>query len=273
MASPAKKKPAKKAAKPAARKTAKPSPQKKKVTKPARRAAAKATRPAARRGAGRLAGGSRGKAKPKSTSRAAARPIRAAAPKKAAFKKKKGAASRPAPTKAVKAPARPRGPRAHDILEEGINALYGKDYKKARKLFEKVLSDFPSDLEVSDRARNYVKIVAGRDTKTLRESKPERVEDLVDAGVLYHNQQNYEKAIEYFNSALRKQPNADYIFFALASTYCRMGDADSAVRHLRRAVELEPRNRILARNDPDFEPLRSNPEYTNLLGADILDED
>lgn len=266
MASPAKKKPAKKAARPAARKTAKPSPQKKKAAKPARRAAAKALRPAARSGTGRPAGGSSRKPKPKAASRAAARPTRVVA-------RKKGVVSRPAPAKAVKAPARPRGPRAHDILEDGINALYGKDYKKARKLFEKVLSDFPSDLEVSDRARNYLKIVAGRDAKTSRESKPERVEDLVDAGVLYHNQQNYEKAIEYFNSALRKQPNADYIFFALASTYCRMGDADSAVRHLRRAVELEPRNRILARNDPDFEPLRTNPEYTSLLGADNFDDD
>jgi hypothetical protein len=43
------------------------------------------------------------------------------------------------------------------------------------------------------------------------------------------------------------------------------GDAIGAHEHLRRAIELEPRNRILARQDADFAALSGQPPFQALL--------
>ncbi len=45
----------------------------------------------------------------------------------------------------------------------------------------------------------------------------------------------------------------------------RQGDFESAHRHMKRAIELQPRNRMLARNDPDFLELIQRGALRELL--------
>jgi hypothetical protein len=45
------------------------------------------------------------------------------------------------------------------------------------------------------------------------------------------------------------------VHYALALAQALGGDIDSARNHLARAIELEPRNRLIARQDADFAPL------------------
>jgi hypothetical protein len=52
--------------------------------------------------------------------------------------------------------------------------------------------------------------------------------------------------------ALAQAPQADYLFYALALARGLAGDLHAAHAYLRRSIELDPRNRIAARNDPDF---------------------
>ena len=53
----------------------------------------------------------------------------------------------------------------------------------------------------------------------------------------------------------------------MASAYALRGDAGHAARYLREAVaQLPGLNRARARVDPDFDPVRADPEFAAVLG-------
>ena len=60
-------------------------------------------------------------------------------------------------------------------------------------------------------------------------------------------------------------PGADHIHYALALAQALGGDFPAAYENLRRAIELEPRNRIIARQDADFAQLANQPPFDRLL--------
>ena len=52
---------------------------------------------------------------------------------------------------------------------------------------------------------------------------------------------------------------------AVISAVCLTGEADSAMKNLKVAIELRPENRYHARNDEDFAFLQEDPRFTELL--------
>jgi hypothetical protein len=48
------------------------------------------------------------------------------------------------------------------------------------------------------------------------------------------------------------KPDADHVHYTLALCCGLAGDGNGACENLKRAIDLEPRNRILARQDPEF---------------------
>ena len=60
-------------------------------------------------------------------------------------------------------------------------------------------------------------------------------------------------------------PGTDHIHYALALAQALGGDSPSAHENLKRAIELEPRNRLIARQDADFAPLAHQPPFDALL--------
>ena len=53
------------------------------------------------------------------------------------------------------------------------------------------------------------------------------------------------------------EPDADHILYTMALCCGLAGDGNGACENLKRAIDLEPRNRILARQDPEFSALAS----------------
>jgi hypothetical protein len=60
-------------------------------------------------------------------------------------------------------------------------------------------------------------------------------------------------------------PGADHIHYALALAQALAGDLTNAQQNLKRAIELEPRNRLIARQDADFAPLANLPPFDTLI--------
>jgi len=60
-------------------------------------------------------------------------------------------------------------------------------------------------------------------------------------------------------------PQADHMHYALALALALGGDAHRAYESLKHAIELEPRNRLIARQDQDFAPLAHQPPFDALL--------
>ena len=83
---------------------------------------------------------------------------------------------------------------------------------------------------------------------------------------LEKNRGKIEEAIEHLKRAARKNGGGK-VDFLLACCYAQRGEPGSALEHLRRAIGEDQRNRILARNDRDFDPVRDSPEFRELLAS------
>ena len=65
--------------------------------------------------------------------------------------------------------------------------------------------------------------------------------------------------------ALQNNPKDEKVHYVLASTLALKGERREALEHLQQAIELNATNRVYARNDPDFEPLRDDENFQNLI--------
>lgn len=70
-------------------------------------------------------------------------------------------------------------------------------------------------------------------------------------------EERWDEAIELHEDALAERPNSAPLLYNLACFESRAGRGDDALRHLQRAVELEPTWVAEAAEDPDFDAIRS----------------
>jgi Flp pilus assembly protein TadD len=91
-------------------------------------------------------------------------------------------------------------------------------------------------------------------------------EDYYNYGIALMNERHLDSAQKQFETALKMAPQADHIAYALALCLGLKGDSAGAYNHLKRAIELQPRNRALARSDPDFADIARRPPLSELIG-------
>lgn len=70
-----------------------------------------------------------------------------------------------------------------------------------------------------------------------------------------------ERAYEILAAADQKHPDSPSVLYNLACAEALLGKKEEAVEHLRRAVELFDGFAEYARDDPDFDSIRSHPRF------------
>jgi tetratricopeptide (TPR) repeat protein len=148
--------------------------------------------------------------------------------------------------------------------DRGVAALQRKKLDEAAKHFADLIQKYPEEKELVDRARVYL-AVCERQRLAARSALSEP-EDFYYAAVLEKNRGNVEEAIEHLKRAARKNGGGK-VDFLLACCYAQRGEPGSALEHLKRAIGEDQRNRILARHDRDFDPVRDSPEFQELLAS------
>lgn len=139
------------------------------------------------------------------------------------------------------------------IYEQAIQLFSQRKLAEARERFLDVAKG-PAP-HISDKARSYIQVCERR-TKG-EEVKLSTSEDHFNYGVERLNARDVDLAKHHLGRALAMQPDADHILYTLALCCGMAGDAAGACENLKRAIDLEPRNRILARQDPEFTALAS----------------
>ena len=104
-----------------------------------------------------------------------------------------------------------------------------------------------------------------------REVKFSSPDEHYDYAVALINSRRLRPAIDHLRNALKAMRDPDHVHYALAICHGLMGEIDSAAEHLNRAVTLAPRNRTVARNDPDFQPFASAPPIRKILYPDAAE--
>jgi len=155
-------------------------------------------------------------------------------------------------------------------LEAGMKKMMAGDLEKALSDFEKIL-DSRSDPAVAARAEQFVEACNLQIQKAP--PKPESADDFYQLGVLQMNDGDFEAALESFAAAAEKGSEADHILYCRAAAYAQSGDVESALDALRRAVEKNDANRIYAKNDSDFTPLRVHEDFQDLVAPPEEEED
>jgi tetratricopeptide (TPR) repeat protein len=77
-------------------------------------------------------------------------------------------------------------------------------------------------------------------------------EELYNYSIAMINLRRLGEAEERLRQAAVLAPSADHICYALALCLALRGDIQGAHANLKRAIDIDPRNRVAARNDPDF---------------------
>lgn len=152
--------------------------------------------------------------------------------------------------------------RALAIYERAVKALQQRRYTQAAAHFRKVLDNFPDEPQLHERSRRYL---AACERASQPSPTPETVEDRLYAATLALNSGSQDEALRYLNVCARERPDSDHVQYMLAVARADAGDLPAAAGHLLRAIELNPDNRFLARNEPSFDRLRDDDAVQTAL--------
>lgn len=76
----------------------------------------------------------------------------------------------------------------------------------------------------------------------------------------------YEEAADRGRKLLEAKPPYSAVYYNVACCESLAGRKEDAIEHLRRAIELSERSREWARGDSDFDPIRDDPAFKELVG-------
>ena len=151
------------------------------------------------------------------------------------------------------------------VWEQAVRLFTERRFAEAFDRFREATAG--PDAQVADKARSYLQICERKTAK--RELEFHTAEDHFNYGVERMNARDMEQARFHLVRALGIEPEGDYILYTMALCCGLSGDGNGACENLKRAISLEPRNRILARQDPEFSALTMQfPALRALLGND-----
>ena len=180
------------------------------------------------------------------------------APRSSAKRPRTLAGTAPASTDAART-------RALAHYEAALRLMQDGKFDKACDAFRQLLASSPADL--AERIRMYINACTQHASR--HESRFHSGEERYDYAISLLNDGNYEDARTQLKKILSDNSGADYALYGLAVLASMTGDAHSCLVHLTEAIRLNPRNRIQARSDSDFQDMADDPRFTELLYPEI----
>jgi tetratricopeptide (TPR) repeat protein len=138
-------------------------------------------------------------------------------------------------------------------------------YDRAIAAFEKVLPAAPP--EIMERCKMYISTCRRQlDKAGLAFLTPG---ERYDYAVSQINAGDFQEAANQLKGILADDPQADFAFYGLALLYSFTGKTQDCLDSLAQAIELNPKNRLQARSDNDFQSMVDDPRFTELLYPEL----
>ena len=154
-------------------------------------------------------------------------------------------------------------PDAIALYERGIEALQRRDFRLAGETLRAVIETYPEERELHERTRLYLRICE-RETGPPP-PPPQTPEEHLYAATVSLNAGAHRQALDELLRVGQDNPSNDHVQYMLAVAYALHRESGPAVAHLRRAIELSPENRLLARQEADFDAIRDSDEFQRIL--------
>jgi tetratricopeptide (TPR) repeat protein len=156
-----------------------------------------------------------------------------------------------------------RDPQAVKLYETALKSFNSHEFARAREAFQRVIDQSPKEPDIVERARVHLAICQQRLAKGGSGAKT--AEDFYNMAIAHLNRRDFEEAQSSLEKALALDPRGDHIIYGMAALDSLRGRAEQALKHLQRAIQLNPLNRTAAMNDPDFEPMAKSAEFQALV--------
>jgi tetratricopeptide (TPR) repeat protein len=155
--------------------------------------------------------------------------------------------------------------QAFQQYQAAVQLVQQAKYEKALAAFEKLAPTAP--FEIVERCRMYIQTCRRQMEKTgLKFLTPE---ERFDYAVSQLNAGYFEESASELRSILADHPQADYAYYGLAVLDSITGRVQNCLDNLAKAIELNPKNRLQARSDNDFQSMVDDPRFTELLYPEI----
>ena len=116
---------------------------------------------------------------------------------------------------------------------------------------------------IAKEAGTTIVIVGGKPGEPFTPSPWERTSE----GLVHFANKDYEKAAEVYESFLAETPGNAGFLYNLACAESLLGRKEEALQHLRQSVEIDAVYKKNALEDPDFDAIRDEPEFSAITGS------
>ena len=142
--------------------------------------------------------------------------------------------------------------------------MHAEQFEKAIRCFMNLIAEHGDEPEIQDRAKVLIhaseKKIQERARTVLRSS-----DDHYNVGIGELNRRELGSAIEHLQHALKLMPKADHILYALSTANALQGNREQALQYLKQSIHYRPENRFLALRDSDFESLKDDADFKQLV--------
>ena len=145
--------------------------------------------------------------------------------------------------------------------EEAYRLFRSQSFAQAKAAFELAIEG--PQRELTHNARLHVAMCERRMQTAPAEFTT--AEENYNYAIARLNTRELPIARRYFETALGLAPAGDYIFYGLALCCGLSGGLQGCYENLKRAIDLQPKNRLIARQDPDFNTIVQPPVFHQLL--------
>jgi tetratricopeptide (TPR) repeat protein len=154
-------------------------------------------------------------------------------------------------------------PRDNQIraLEQALRLFREHRFSEAREIFETAAKG--PQLSVTHVAKSHIAVCDRRIQKPGMELQT--ADDHYNYGVERLNARDFGLARKHLAAAVSLRPNADHMLYGLAAVLALTGDPSGSYENLKRAIEIDPRNRNAARHDADFAGVANTPLFAQVL--------
>jgi len=158
-----------------------------------------------------------------------------------------------------------------DITKEftgGIKLFNEKECRQAAKKFAAIIekykdSDYYSILEIQARSKVYRNICEARFDPVKIELHDDK--DYLYNGIYHLNTGAIDDALERFNYLEKKKFDDPFLYYLLSLVYLKKDNKKACLNYLKTAIDKDEYYKIIAYNEPDFDSLSENEEFSILL--------
>ncbi len=154
------------------------------------------------------------------------------------------------------------------VYSNAVQEMQMGNFQEALDGFRSLDGNAPP--EIRERARVYRQACERQLEQGKSQLQFQTPAEQFDYAMVCINNNDYDEARDHLQAILEYDEQADYAHYGMSVLDGITGQPEGSLRHLQRAIELNPFNRIQARNDQDFRPMADDPRFTELLYPEAI---